>query len=147
MKHILTILILGTIPCFAQLIVQQPGQFNNAVQMVPGAVPTSRTCLVGFSSSCLYVLTNTQLGQPTSINDPFVCSADFTGTGQTITLSDINTTPWVVGGAVLGSSGSPVGWVWTAPSDLTCRRFPGGVYIQAGSSGATGSVTVKFMKR
>jgi hypothetical protein len=49
-----------------------------------------------------------------------------------------------VGGGVLGAAGAPVGWVFVAPSDVSCRRFPGGVYIQAGGSGVTGSVTIKY---
>lgn len=128
----------------AQTVVVQPAQFNYVVQMVPGTIPTSNTCIVGFASTCISKLTNSSPGTPTSPNDPFLCAADFTATGQTITLQDANSTPWVVGGAVLGSSGSPVGWTWIANSDSTCRRFPGGVYVIAGGAGVTGSLTIKY---
>lgn len=136
MKKILLFLLFATsFYATAQTVVAKPGQLNNLVQMVPGAIPTSSKCLVGIASTCIVQTSST----------PYVCAADFTGTGQTITLQDGQATPVVwLGGAVLGAIGAPVTWLWNSPIDSGCRAFPYGVYIVAGSSGATGSVTIKY---
>lgn len=131
------ILVVGTVTYVtAQNIQPKAGQLNNLVVMLPGAVPTSNTCLVGAGSGCLLKTTAT----------PYVCEADFTGTGQTITMQDGQVTPviWIVGGGALGAMGAPVGWSWNASRDSECRIFPYGVYLVAGSGGATGSVTIKY---
>ena len=114
--------------------------------MIPAAIPTSSTCIAGFASTCKLQLVNTQPGLSYSPNDPFLCAADFTATGQTITMQDANSNLWIVGGAALGSAGTPTGWSWLANSDATCRRFPGGVYIQSNGAGVTGSLTIKYNK-
>lgn len=124
---------------FSQTPVPQPTQFLFTVQTIPAAIPTSNTCIVGFAVGCLLKLIPGH-------SDPYLCGADFSATGQTITLSDANSIPWVVNGAALGASGAPVGWVFVAPNDAACRMFPGGVYIQAGSSGVTGRLTIKYNK-
>jgi len=121
----------------AQTVVPQPGQFQFTVQTLPGAIPTSLTCLVGKAVGCILQL------KPQN-SDPQVCGFDFTATGQTITMQDQNGTLWVINGATLGSSGSPVGTMWQAPNDSGCRIFPGGVYIQANTSGVTGRITIKY---
>ena len=125
----------------AQVVMTHPKSFTNVVMMIPGAVPTSSTCLVGYATGCIL-----RYSKNSTSSDPYVCAADFTATGQTITMQDGQATPvpWVVGGGVLGSSGSPAGWTWTAPTDAECRIFPGGVYLQANGSGATGSVIIKY---
>ena len=35
-------------------------------------------------------------------------------------------------------------WSFTAPSDYVCRWMPEGVYVLAGASGLSGTLTVKF---
>lgn len=120
-----------------QTMVQHPGQFNNTWSMFPGTVPTSLTCLAGTASTCKVVLTSAN-------SDPYVCAADFTATGQTITLQDTNGTLWIVGGGALGSGGNPTGWEWHAYNDSLCRQFPRGVYITSNGAGVTGSVIVKW---
>ncbi len=129
-------------PVVAQTIIPQPAQFLTVVQTVPGAVPTSLTCLVGFDSSCLYKLTH----NPTA-TDPYVCGGDIEAAGQTILLQDANAVTLL--NNTLGSSGSQMTWFFPTPltnSDTGCRMFPGGVYIQAGSTGATFRLTIKFNK-
>src|ERR1017187_6962746 len=121
----------------AQTLIVQPAQFNHAYQTVPGAIPTSLTCLVGKAAGCLLRLTATA-------SDPQVCGFDFTATGQTIIMQDQNTIPWVINGVALGTGGAAVGTMWQAPNDLGCRMFSGGVYIQAGGVGVTGRITIKF---
>lgn len=135
--YILALVIVASL--VAQTPVPQPTQFLFTVQTIPAAIPTSNTCIVGFAVGCLLKLVPGH-------TDPYLCGADFSATGQTITLSDANGTPWVVNGAVLGASGAPVGWLFVAPNDAACRMFPGGVYVQAGSSGVTGRLTIKYNK-
>lgn len=136
MKKIILIGFLFAASAFSQTVVAKPGQLDNTVQMLPGAIPTSSKCLVGAASTCIVRTTST----------PYVCAADFTGTGQTITMQDGQATPvvWIVGGGVLGGVGAPVGWGWGVSRDSDCRPFLYGVYLVAGTSGATGSVTIKY---
>jgi len=115
----LALLVVGT--AMAQTVAPQPVNFNTTVQMQPGAFPTALTCLVGFASTCKYVLPGTS--DPN--HDPYVCNADITASGQTVTLQDANGVTWISG--TLGTGGSPV--TWMPPPG--CRWFPGGLYIQA----------------
>ena len=129
-------------PVWAQVVITKPAVLTTVVQVVPGPVPTSLTCLVGFASTCLYKLVNT-----ISSTDPYVCSGDITSAGLTILLQDANATPLL--NNTLGTVGSATTWFFPTPltgNDSGCRMFPGGVYIQAGSAGATFSLTVKFNK-
>lgn len=137
---------LFVLPADGQIIAAQPTQLTKVVQMVPGAVPTSLTCLVGFSSSCVLQITNSTPGAPYSPNDPFVCAADFAATGQTVLMQDANANVGLVTGAALGSGGTKTSWSYVAAGDSYCRRFPGGVYVQAGGAGVTGSVTIKYIQ-
>lgn len=130
-------LLLVSLAANCQTIIPQPTQFLHTMQTVPGAIPTSLTCLVGRASGCIFRLSNIN-------SDPQVCGFDFTATGQTIMMQDQNAVPWIINGAALGTLAAGVGTLWTAPNDTGCRMFSGGVYIQAGSSGVTGRVTIKF---
>jgi len=127
-------------PARAQAIVSMPTVFVQHVQTVPGAIPTSSTCLVGYASTCGFVIKRTQTS-----TDPYVCTGDLAATGQTITIQDANGTVFI--NNVLGSSGSVQ---TTAPlpmggaGDPYCRDFPGGVYWYASGTGATGRLTIAF---
>lgn len=140
MKSLLSILFLAAACLQAQPIVVQPGSLNQAVQTRPAAIATSLTCLVGFASGCTFRL-------PVTSSDPYLCSADFTATGQTITMQDANGVPWIVSGGALGSSGNPAGWEWHSSATISCRWFPGGVYIQANATGVTGKLSVSYQAR
>ncbi len=124
----------------SQTIVAQPTQFTKTVQTIPGAISTSLTCIVGYASGCLLKLTD-------KFTDPYVCGADFTATGQTITIQDAAGVLWIVNGGILGATGAPAGWAFTPSNAAGCRLFPGGVYIQAGSSGVTGRLTISYNPR
>lgn len=138
MKRFLLAVILIGGAALSQTLIPQPSQLNQAVQTLPGAMPTSLTCIVGRASSCLFVLRSTD-------TDPYLCNADFTATGQTITMQDANGIIGLLSGAPLPVSGStPTSWAFMANNDASCRIFPGGVYIVAGSSGVTGKMTIKF---
>lgn len=139
---LLLIGILTIAAAFSQTVVQQPAQFNFVVQSLPGAVPTSLTCVVGYAVGCIYRLTAS--GNST---DPYVCGGDIEASGQTITLQDANAVTLL--NNALGTSGNLVTWWFPTPltsKDEGCRIFPGGVYIQASASGATFRLTIKFNK-
>ena len=140
MKKLFALLFVGML-LWGQSVVPQPGQFTTTVQMLPGAIPTSLTCIVGPGSGCLLQIAAPSPG--TTATDPYLCAADFLASGQTITLQDGQPTPvaWIVGGGALTG-----GWEWHATTDSTCRVFPQGLYIVAGSSGVTGKLTIKYNK-
>ena len=89
----------------------------------PGAIPTSLTALIS--------------------QDAFICAADVTATGQTITIEDQQGTPiyWISN--ALGSSGNSTTWMFNASQDSNCRWMPGGIKWSASASGATGALTIK----
>lgn len=126
---------------YAQTPVPQPTNLPFIVQTLPAAIPTSSTCIVGPKSvsGCLYKITPSA-----SSTDPYLCAADFTATGQTITMQDGNGVVWIVGGGALGTSGSPTGWEWHAADTSSCRVFPNGLYITSSGAGVTGKVTIRF---
>lgn len=136
MKNLLLLAFLVAACAYGQTVVAKPGQLDNTVQMLPGAIPTSSKCLVGVASTCIVRINST----------PYVCAADVTATGQTVTFQDGQATPvvWIFGGQAVGAMGTP-GYISFATSrDSDCRPFPYGVYIVAGGAGATGSVTIKY---
>lgn len=139
---IILILSLVVATAGAQTVVQQPAQFNNVVQTLPGAMPTSLTCVVGYAVGCILKLTATG-----SSTDPYVCGGDIEASGQTILLQDANAVALL--NNTLGTSGNVVTWFFPTPltsKDDGCRVFPGGVYVQAGSSGVTFRLTIKYNK-
>lgn len=135
MRYLLLLILIAD-PLLSTTVQQAPGSFSITYEMVPGAVPTSNTCLVGPISGCLIQTQST----------PYVCEADFTATGQTITLEDGQPTPVVFINNTLGSTGSPTTWIFSAAGDSYCRSFPSGVYLQANGSGATGYLKIKWNK-
>lgn len=139
MKLFLTFLL--SMVAGAQTVVQQPAQFNYVVQSLPGAMPTSLTCIVGYASGCILRLTPT-----VSSTDPYVCGGDIEASGQTILLQDVNGVALM--NNTLGTSGNVVTWFFTpmTSKDDGCRIFPGGVYVQAGASGVTFRLTIKYNK-
>lgn len=145
MSKLLAVILLAT-GCFAQQVVNKPVQFNAVGQMLPGSIPTSGTCIVGPAANCLMVIKYAPTTADPTFGWPYLCAADFVGTGQTITMTDGNGIPWIVSGGTLGSSGAAVGWTLPLTDDARCRVFPGGIYIAAGTTGATGSLIFKYNK-
>lgn len=121
--------------------------FNYTVQTIPGAIPTSSTCVVGPLDACNLKIVASSFSNDPTYGAPFLCAVDLLGTGQTITIQDGQVTPvkWIVAGAALPATGSTAtGFEWHADKDSNCRPFIGGLYIQAGSSGVTGRLVIKY---
>jgi hypothetical protein len=117
-----------------------PGSYKYVVDTTPGPIPTSLTpimtaCAAGTPS------TPTCLGPG---QDAFVCYIDLEGAGQSITVQDKQPTPVPWFNNTLGTGGNLVTWLSGPFSDATCRRMVGGVSWVAGSTGATGYVTIKY---
>ena len=138
--------ILGALSMLAQTVApMNQNTFQYTVQTIAGAIPTASTCLVGPAKTCKLQIATVVSSDPT-FGSPFLCAVDLVGTGQTITIQDGQATPvvWIVGGGALGSSGNPTGYEWHVAKDDQCRPFLGGLYIIAGSSGATGRLLIKY---
>lgn len=107
-----------------------------------------------FAQNGYPVLTNFVVTRPQAIptgatdvikQDAYVCYADFTATGQTITVQDRQTTPvtWL-NAFTLAAAASP--WSFSASSER-CRFMPNGITIQAGGAGVTGVMIIGCPKR
>jgi len=128
-----------------QSILPQPGGFNTLVQTQPAAMPTSLTCLVGYASACTLQLTRPVNSPGPYQSDPYVCQMDVTANGQTVLVEDGQGTPVPLISGTLGTSGAAASWFYGPyANDTFCRWMPNGVYVQAGSSGVTYHMTVKY---
>jgi len=118
----------------AQSAAQHPNSFSHTFDLGKlAALPTSSTCVVGSASTCAVVTKSI----------PYLCSYTLTGTGQTITIQDNQSTPVAFINAVLGASGAAVTAGFSYP-DSGCVPMIGGVYWSAGASGATGDLVIKY---
>ena len=139
---------LVAITATAQTVVQaSQSNFAYKVQTVPGAIPTSLTCIVGPAVGCKLQITPVNPSSDPTYGAPFLCAVDLTATGQTINIQDGQATPvpWIVAGAALPATGSTAtGLEWHADNDSSCRPFIGGLYIPAGGSGVTGRLLIKY---
>jgi hypothetical protein len=97
-------------------------QLTNFVVVRPQAIPTSSTDVIK--------------------QNAYVCYADFTATGQNISIQDRQATPVVWLNNVLGASMNPVTWFFSPILPNGCRPMPNGITIQAGSSGVTGTMVI-----
>ncbi len=97
-------------------------QLTNFVVVRPQAIPTMATDVIK--------------------QNAYVCYADFTATGQNISVQDRQATPVVWINNVLGASMSPATWFFNAVESTKCRPMPNGITIQAGSSGVTGTMII-----
>jgi len=97
-------------------------QLTNFVVVRPQAIPTSATDVIK--------------------QNAYVCYADFTATGQTISVQDRQATPVVWLNNALGASGSASTWFFTPIIPNACRPMPNGITVQAGGAGVTGTMVI-----
>ena len=102
-------------------------QLTNFVVVRPQAIPASATDVIK--------------------QDAYVCYADFTATGQNLSVQDRQATPTVWLNAPLGTASTATTWFFTPTVPNGCRPMPNGITIQAGATGVTGTMVIGCPQR
>lgn len=110
-------------------VVAQNGypQLTNFVVVRPQAIPTGATTVIS--------------------QDAYVCYADFTATGQNLSVQDRQATPVVWLNAALGTGAVATTWFFIPTIPNGCRPMPNGITVQSGGSGVTGTMVIGCPKK
>lgn len=123
------LLVLGMVLFITQLFGQTGGYplLTNTAQTRPQAIPTSSTIVIS--------------------QDAYICLADFSADGESLTIKDRQATPITWLSNTLGTTGNVTSWFYSAFSPDNCRWMPNGFTIQAGATGVTGYMVIKCPTR
>lgn len=102
-------------------------QLTNFVVVRPQAIPTGATTVIS--------------------QDAYVCYADFTATGQNLSVQDRQATPVVWLNAALGTGAVATTWFFIPTIPNGCRPMPNGITVQSGGSGVTGTMVIGCPKK